>query len=89
MKETNWYGIDVCTNCKDRLYDKDKMYSGGVCPKCGFVTAGTVCRTEKIVLKQFKEIPNKWRFWDIKRTYKGKDKRSYEWLVWNKSKIAI
>lgn len=79
MRESNWYGIDVCVKCKGRLSDSQIMHSDGVCPKCGHVTKGTVCETIKVVAKEIKHH-KWWQFWKRKYTYKGVDDFSERWL---------
>jgi transcription initiation factor IIE alpha subunit len=40
-----------CTQCDKVLTFNQVMNSNGVCPKCGHVTKGTVCSTNKKVVK--------------------------------------
>jgi predicted RNA-binding Zn-ribbon protein involved in translation (DUF1610 family) len=79
MRESDWYGINVCVKCEGRLKYSQKMYSDGVCPKCGHVTIGTICETNKVIIKEIKHH-EWWQFWKRKFTYKGKDDFSERWL---------
>ncbi len=48
MKQFQGYrAVYRCVNCKTKLSDDERMYSGGVCPHCGNVAQGTICETEK------------------------------------------
>ena len=78
MRESDWYGFDVCVKCESRLNESQKMYSGGVCPKCGNVTHGTIVSTTKVVLKEIKHHPW-WRFWNKELTYRGRNEFSERW----------
>lgn len=83
-RTSNWYGITVCKSCWKRLSDNQEMYSGGVCPKCGYNSGGTVCSTETVVLREIKHHPW-WRFWNREITYEARpgDKLSQTWLQKN------
>jgi len=80
MRQSHWYGLDICNKCHRRLNVNDKMCSGGICPKCGYNNKSTVCKTIKVVLKETKHY-QWWKFWDRKRTYEGKDNFSKGWLT--------
>ena len=78
MRESNWYGIPVCTECNKRLSDSQKMYSSGICPYCGHNSNGTVCDTNMVTLKKIILHPW-WRFWKREFKYIGKNEFSDKW----------
>jgi len=66
MRESNWFGIDVCIKCENELTDQQKHYRNGICARCGHITRGTVCDTEKVVTKIISHSPW-WKFWGQKQ----------------------
>jgi len=48
----NYYKITKCTSCKHKLTWSQKMNSYGICPKCGYNSKCTICKTEDIVLQK-------------------------------------
>lgn len=80
MSESNWYSIHVCVKCNSRLSNHQRMYSDGVCPKCGNVTGRTICDTYKVVIKKINKSPW-WKFWDQQITYKGQNEISQKYLL--------
>ena len=49
----------VCVGCKQELDCYAREMYNGICPKCGHVTNGTVCATEKRS-RQAVDIPTPW-----------------------------
>jgi len=78
-RQSNWYGLDVCISCESRLYNKQKNYNGGICPYCGHDSDGTICDTQKIILKRISRRPW-WMFWNNEYEYIGMDDASKKWL---------
>jgi len=78
-RESNWYKIDVCKNCRKRLRRNARCYSGGVCPKCGHDSCSTICDTSTVIIKEILHPPW-WRVWDKEYEYIGRDEFSREWL---------
>lgn len=83
MEESNWYGIDVCVECDKKLSDRQRGYSGGICPFCGHNSYGTFCITNTVIAKEIKHNNKKWwQFWKKRKfTYIGKDEFSQKWLL--------
>ncbi len=79
MRESEWYSIKVCSECENRLTGSQVMYGGGVCPICGHDSDGTVCKTNKIILKEIKHH-KWWQIWKRKFTYIGKNEYSKNWI---------
>lgn len=79
MKESDWYGINVCVACQQRLNDTRRTYSGGICPKCGYHSSGTICETDTVIAKEIRHH-KWWQFWKKEYTYKGKNDFSQKWL---------
>ena len=80
MRESDWYGIDICNNCERRLNNNEIVYSRGICPKCGYDNNGTVCKIRTVILKEIKHYPW-WQLWNRKRTYIGNNNFSNAWLM--------
>ena len=59
--------VERCSNCDEVLTQHEVMYSLGTCPKCGFVTGGTVCHT----VKDSVYVPSWWEKF-----------RNLQWLKW-------
>jgi len=79
-KESNWYSFDVCVECNSRFFGNDKYLSNAVCPYCGHETKKqTICASRKVIAKKI-TYTHKWKFWDSKAEYIGKDKFSQDWL---------
>lgn len=57
-----------CAACEAVLTDRERMYSGGVCPVCGAVTKGTIVHTIKTSVSVPPPKPAWWR-------------RALDWLV--------
>jgi len=79
MRESDWYKIDVCTNCESRMSYWVMYNSGGVCPKCGYNSYSCACDSRDVVLKEIKHH-KWWEFWRRKYTYIGIDKFSQDWI---------
>jgi hypothetical protein len=53
-----------CVDCERRLTDDEILYSGGVCPYCGFTSQSTVCMTATRVAYWVWDCrPRWWQFW--------------------------
>jgi predicted RNA-binding Zn-ribbon protein involved in translation (DUF1610 family) len=79
IRKSKWYGIDVCIACKNILTDSEKMYSGGVCPKCGHEELGTICDTVKVIVRKVKYYPW-WQLLNREMSYEGKNEFSKQWI---------
>ena len=79
MKESDWYGVTICSECEQRLSDYEIIHSRGICPKCGHNSHFTSCDHLTLVIKEIKHH-KWWQFWKRKFTYVGKDNFSQEWL---------
>jgi len=47
-----WYAVPCCSSCDEPLSRAEEFHSGGVCPRCGASTDGTIVDT---VTKVFRE----------------------------------
>lgn len=50
----SWETAHLCVKCHKRMSDRDRLYSYGVCPSCGYADPGTVCKTTKRVFRTIK-----------------------------------
>lgn len=44
---TNYVSVFNCVGCKLQLSKKQMLYSDGICPHCGYASAGTICDSIK------------------------------------------
>lgn len=79
MRESNWYVIHVCKKCEKRLSNNQRIYSRGVCPKCGNSSNSTICNTVDVIVKKVKNHPW-WRFWNKEVYFIGRDEFSESWI---------
>ena len=68
--------------CEHELSDWELMDSNGTCAHCGHSCRSTVCDYEKVTLKEIKHY-KWWHIFNRKRTYRGKDEFSKNWLKKN------
>ena len=83
VRVSKWHSLNVCVNCEISIGNQKRMYSGGICPHCGYLSIGTICNTRKIVIKEIKNHPW-WRFWNRDFTYIGKNEHDNNWLLSDK-----
>lgn len=82
MRVSKWYNIEICSNCKKRLYYNDIYYSNGICKHCGQSSRGSICNFEKIVIRVIKHY-KWWHLFNRKKIYEGADEISKKWLTEN------
>jgi hypothetical protein len=46
-----WRAEILCYHCEYVMSDHEKMYSGGICPNCGYDDESTVCDTVNKVVR--------------------------------------
>jgi len=78
-KKPRWYGIRICTACRETLTENEVHYSGGVCPHCGYSFGSTIVRNTMIVISR-ERISPWWQFWAPVYEYTPKDSDALAWL---------
>jgi hypothetical protein len=58
-----WTAEFRCVGCSSALSEYDRLYSDGVCPKCGHQSDGTICDAQKVAVPKMRRSRPWWYFW--------------------------